>query len=120
MGSYTYGYPPVPPYIGCSYTTCHLLKTKAPICCLELCNVCSHSQAKQAKDYNWKNKALILAAECYNFAMYNFIAPLRSHSLKEDDLSPIVFMLENNPPASFLEVIRCFPLVYWMKGSIDK
>ena len=92
--SYINGFPPVPPYIGCSYTTCHLLKTKAPTCCLKLCYTCLHSTAKQAKDYNWKNKAIILAAEYCNIAMYNFIAPLRSYSIDENELNPIVFMFE--------------------------
>ena len=87
---------------------------------MKFCFPCEHSKARQTKDYNWKNKALILAAECHNIAMYNFIAPLRSYSIDEDEISPIIFMLENEPSAIFLEVISHFPLVYWMKGSIAK
>lgn len=30
------------------------------------------------------------------------------------------FVLHSRPKESFLEIIRYFPLVYWMRGSIDR
>jgi len=51
--------------------------------------------------------------------MYNFIVPLRSYSLKKYSLNPILLLLENEPDETFLEIIKSFPLVYWMKGSIN-
>ncbi len=51
--------------------------------------------------------------------MYNFIVPLRSYSLKKHSLNPILLLLEKEAGESFLEIIKSFPLVYWMKGSIN-
>ena len=46
--------------------------------------------------------------------------PLRAHFHAASSLRPIVVLLEKVPPASFIDAISWFPLVYWMKGSIDK
>jgi hypothetical protein len=71
-------------------------------------------------DYKWRNKTIILAAEYATMAIYNFIVPLRSYFLKKHKLNPILLLLDNEPDEMFLEVIKVFPMVYWMKGSIDK
>lgn len=46
---YVRGSPPVPPYVGCSNTICHLLREKQPLCCLKLNQECAHSKATQIK-----------------------------------------------------------------------
>lgn len=72
-----------------------MLKEKANICCLKLNQECEHSKATQISDYNFENKAIILASESAENAILNFIVPLRSHILDENSLHPVVFLLEN-------------------------
>ena len=119
---YIQALPPNPPYVGCSPTICHLVKTTpCCLCCLKLLNqACIHSSMKnQISDYKFRNKMIILAAASVNVSMYNFIVPLRSFSLNQNSLNPILLLLEKDPDESFLEIIKFFPLVFWMKGSID-
>ncbi|CAB1431935.1 unnamed protein product [Pleuronectes platessa] len=90
------GYPPNSPYIGSSPTLCHLLPQKAPFCCLRLDKGCTHSSFVDAKAYGFKNKLIIVK-----------------------ELNPIVLLLDNAPDNHFLEAICCFPMVYFMAGTID-
>ena len=117
---YIQDFPPNSPYIGNSPTICHLLRKKTNLCCLKLREPCEHTMNKCIADYKWRNKTIILAAEYATMAIYNFIVPLRSYFLKKHKLNPILLLLDNEPDEMFLEVIKVFPMVYWMKGSIDK
>ncbi|VVC31603.1 Hypothetical protein CINCED_3A002670 [Cinara cedri] len=113
------GFPPVSPYIGVSPTLCYLLKEKKPLCCLQLAQVCEHCAYRNANDYNWQNKTIILAADYASNGIYNFIIPLRAHFHPKTSLNPIIILLERRPDIAFLDAISYFPLVYWMLGSID-
>ncbi|XP_076263119.1 slowpoke 2 isoform X3 [Rhynchophorus ferrugineus] len=113
------GFPPVSPYIGVSPTLCYLLKEKKPLCCLQLAQVCEHCNYRNARDYQWQNKTIILAADFASNGIYNFIIPLRAHFRPKTSLNPIILLLERRPDIAFLDSISYFPLVYWMLGSID-
>ena len=92
---YIIGPPPYVPYVGCSSTNCHFLKSKSKLCCLKLNQECVHSKATQISQYNFEKKAIILAAENSNKVIYNFIVPLRSMSLDRSQLHPILLLFEN-------------------------
>ncbi|XP_037044474.1 potassium channel subfamily T member 2 isoform X8 [Bradysia coprophila] len=113
------GFPPVSPFIGVSPTLCYLLKEKKPLCCLQLAQVCEHCSYRNAKEYQWQNKTIILAADYASNGIYNFIIPLRAHFKSKTSLNPIILLLERRPDVAFLDAISFFPLVYWMLGSID-
>ncbi|KAA8592557.1 hypothetical protein FQN60_018012, partial [Etheostoma spectabile] len=113
------GYPPNSPYIGSSPTLCHLLPQKASFCCLRLDKGCTHSSFEDAKAYGFKNKLIIVSAETAGNGLYNFIVPLRAYYRPRKELNPIVLLLDNMPDNHFLEAICCFPMVYYMKGTID-
>ncbi|CAG5131454.1 unnamed protein product, partial [Candidula unifasciata] len=116
---YVKGFPPVTPYVGTSPTLCHLLKVKRQLCCLQLDIACPHCSHQNAKEYNWPNPVIIVAADHASSGLYNFIVPLRSHARPRKSLSPIVLLLSKQPDNSFLNMISYFPLVFWMRGSID-
>ncbi|XP_027950665.1 potassium channel subfamily T member 1 [Eumetopias jubatus] len=116
---YVKGYPPNSPYIGSSPTLCHLLPVKAPFCCLRLDKGCKHNSYEDAKAYGFKNKLVIVSAETAGNGLYNFIVPLRAYYRPRKELSPIVLLLDNKPDHHFLEAICCFPMVYYMEGSVD-
>ncbi|XP_024939227.1 potassium channel subfamily T member 2 isoform X3 [Cephus cinctus] len=113
------GFPPVSPFIGVSPTLCYLLKEKKPLCCLQLAQVCEHCSYRNAKEYNWQNKTIILAADYASNGIYNFIIPLRAHFRSKTSLNPIILLLERRPEIAFLDALSYFPLIYWMLGSID-
>ncbi|XP_044732316.1 potassium channel subfamily T member 2 [Chrysoperla carnea] len=113
------GFPPVSPFIGVSPTLCYLLKEKKPLCCLQLAQVCEHCSYRNAKEYQWQNKTIILAADYASNGIYNFIIPLRAHFRTKTSLNPIILLLERRPDVAFLDAVSYFPLVYWMLGSID-
>ncbi|SPP74099.1 blast:Potassium channel subfamily T member 1 [Drosophila guanche] len=113
------GFPPVSPFIGVSPTLCFLLKEKKPLCCLQLAQVCEHCSYRNAKEYQWQNKTIILAADYASNGIYNFIIPLRAHFRSKTSLNPIILLLERRPDVAFLDALSYFPLVYWMLGSID-
>ncbi|XP_015251037.1 PREDICTED: potassium channel subfamily T member 1-like isoform X1 [Cyprinodon variegatus] len=113
------GYPPNSPYIGSSPTLCHLLPQKAPPCCLCLNKGCKHNSFEDAKSYGFKNKLIIVSAEMAGNGLYNFIVPLRAYYRPRKELNPIVLLLDNEPDNHFLEAICCFPMVYFMVGTID-
>ncbi|XP_063000863.1 potassium channel subfamily T member 1 isoform X2 [Elgaria multicarinata webbii] len=116
---YVKGYPPNSPYIGSSPTLCHLLPVKAPFCCLRLDKGCKHNSYEDAKAYGFKNKLIIVSAETAGNGLYNFIVPLRAYYRSRKELNPIVLLLDNKPDHHFLEAICCFPMVYYMEGTID-
>uniref|UniRef100_A0A4W4HC02 RCK N-terminal domain-containing protein n=1 Tax=Electrophorus electricus TaxID=8005 RepID=A0A4W4HC02_ELEEL len=118
-GVYVKGYPPNSPYIGSSPTLCHLLQEKAPFCCLRLDKGCRHNSFEDAKAYGFKNKLIIVSAEMAGNGLYNFIVPLRAYYRPRKELNPIVLLLDNPPDNHFLEAICCFPMVYYMAGTID-
>ncbi|XP_029684962.1 potassium channel subfamily T member 1 isoform X13 [Takifugu rubripes] len=113
------GYPPNSPYIGSSPTLCHLLPQKAPFCCLRLDKGCTHNSFEDAKAYGFKNKLIIVSAETAGNGLYNFIVPLRAYYRPRKELNPIVLLLDYPPDNHFLEAICCFPMVYFMTGTID-
>ncbi|XP_043938225.1 potassium channel subfamily T member 1-like [Protopterus annectens] len=113
------GYPMNSPYIGSSPTLCHLLQEKVPFCCLRLDKGCNHYPYEDARAYRFKNKLIIVSAERAGNGLYNFIVPLRAYYRPKKELSPIVLLLEDPPETHFLEAICCFPMVYYMVGSID-
>ncbi|KAF6034138.1 hypothetical protein EB796_007558 [Bugula neritina] len=112
--------PPVAPYIGKGLHLCHLMRNPRPICCLQLTKVCQHCEHRHPREYNWRNRAIIIASANTSNGLYNFILPLRSQCLKQLDLRPIVLFLEHEPERHFKETIRHFPMVYWITGSIDR
>ncbi|XP_016067284.1 PREDICTED: potassium channel subfamily T member 1 [Miniopterus natalensis] len=116
---YVKGYPPSSPYIGSSPTLCHLLPARAPFCCLRLDKGCKHNSYEDAKAYGFKNKLIIVSAETAGNGLYNFIVPLRAYYRSRKELNPIVLLLDNKPDHHFLEAICCFPMVYYMEGSVD-
>ncbi|XP_070286309.1 potassium channel subfamily T member 1 isoform X2 [Myotis yumanensis] len=116
---YVKGYPPNSPYIGSSPTLCHLLPEKAPFCCLRLDKGCKHNSYEDAKAYGFKNKLIIVSAETAGNGLYNFIVPLRAYYRSRKELNPVVLLLDNRPDHHFLEAICCFPMVYYMEGSVD-
>ncbi|ETN67848.1 sodium-and chloride-activated ATP-sensitive potassium channel [Anopheles darlingi] len=77
------------------------------------------SRYRNAKEYQWQNKTIILAADYASNGIYNFIIPLRAHFRSKTSLNPIILLLERRPDIAFLDAISYFPLVYWMLGSID-
>lgn len=81
--------------------------------------VCEHCSYRNAKEYQWQNKTIILAADYASNGIYNFIIPLRAHFKSKTSLNPIILLLERRPDVAFLDAISYFPLVYWMLGSID-
>uniref|UniRef100_A0A8C5GU27 RCK N-terminal domain-containing protein n=1 Tax=Gouania willdenowi TaxID=441366 RepID=A0A8C5GU27_GOUWI len=113
------GYPPNSPYIGSSPTLCHLLPQKASFCCLRLDKGCKHNSFEDAKAYGFKNKLIIVSAETAGNGLYNFIVPLRAYYRPRKELNPIVLLLDYQPDNHFLEAICCFPMVYFMAGTID-
>ncbi|MGH0156011.1 UNVERIFIED_CONTAM: hypothetical protein FKN15_030611, partial [Acipenser sinensis] len=116
---YVKGYPPNSPYIGSSPTLCHLLPQKALFCCLRLDKGCKHNSFEDAKAYGFKNKLIIVSAETAGNGLYNFIVPLRAYYRPRKELNPIVLLMDNPPDNHFLEAICCFPMVYFMAGTID-
>lgn len=81
--------------------------------------VCEHCSYRNAKEYQWQNKTVILAADYASNGIYNFIIPLRAHFKSKTSLNPIILLLERRPDVAFLDALSYFPLVYWMQGSID-
>lgn len=81
--------------------------------------MCEHCNYRNAKEYQWQNKTIILAADYASNGIYNFIIPLRAHFKSKTSLNPIILLLERRPDVAFLDAISYFPLVYWMLGSID-
>lgn len=81
--------------------------------------VCEHCSYRNAREYNWQNKTIILAADYASNGIYNFIIPLRAHFRSKNSLHPIILLLERRPDLVFLDALAYFPLVYWMLGSID-
>lgn len=114
------GFPPVSPYVGVSPTLCYLVKEKKPACCLLLSTPCDHCTYKNAREYNWPNRCIILAADYASNAIYNFLVPLRAHFHCAKSLRPIILLLERRPNSAFIDAISWFPMIYWMQGSIDK
>jgi len=55
---------------------------------------CEHCQFKRAQDYNWSNRAIMIAADYASNGLYNFIVPLRSHARPKTSLNPIILLLE--------------------------
>lgn len=84
-----------------------------------LLQVCEHCSYRNANDYNWQNRTIILAADYASNGIYNFIIPLRAHFHTKTALNPIIILLERRPDIAFLDAVSYFPLVYWMLGSID-
>lgn len=81
--------------------------------------MCEHCSYRNAKEYQWQNKTIILAADNASNGIYNFIIPLRAHFKSKTSLNPIILLLERRPNVDFLDAISYFPLVYWMPGSIE-
>ncbi|KAJ7993639.1 hypothetical protein DPEC_G00256730 [Dallia pectoralis] len=119
VSDFVKGYPPNSPYIGSSPTLCHLLPQKASFCCLRLDRKCNHNSFEDAKAYGFKNKLIIVSAETAGNGLYNFIVPLRAYYRPRKELNPIVLLLDYPPDNHFLEAICCFPMVYFMAGTID-
>ncbi|KAG8542771.1 hypothetical protein GDO81_026141 [Engystomops pustulosus] len=80
---------------------------------------CKHNSFEDAKAYGFKNKLIIVSAETAGNGLYNFIVPLRAYYRSRKELNPIVLLLDNPPDNHFLEAICCFPMVYFMVGTID-
>lgn len=112
------GTPPVTLYAGTKNTRCYLVRNR-PLCCLQWDKVCKHCSFRNANDPRWQGRLIILTTERPSYGIYNFIVPLRSQFISLVSLSPIILMLEEEPDTLFLETISSFPMVYWMKGSLN-
>lgn len=73
--------------------------------------VCEHCSYRNAKEYQWQNKTIILAADFASNGIYNFLIPLRAHFKSKTSLNPIILLLERRPDIAFLDAISYFPLV---------
>ncbi|KAG9509804.1 Potassium channel subfamily T member 1, partial [Fragariocoptes setiger] len=113
------GFPPCATYVGVSPTLCYLLEKKKPPCCLQLTTACEHCPYKNARQYNWSSRCIILASDFASNGIYNFLVPLRAHFHNAQSLRPIVLLLERKPSSQFIDAISWFPMVYWMPGLID-
>uniref|UniRef100_A0A8C1K582 Potassium channel, subfamily T, member 2 n=1 Tax=Cyprinus carpio TaxID=7962 RepID=A0A8C1K582_CYPCA len=100
---YVKGYPPDLPYIGSSPILCHLRKKKTPKCCMQLEKTCNHKDEEDVKAYSLKNKLIIVSAETTRNGLYNFILPLRASYRSENELCPIVLLLEHDLD----DLLRC-------------
>ena len=80
--------------------------------------VCEHCSYRNAKEYQWQNKTIILAADYASNGIYNFIIPLRAHFRSKTSLNPIILLLERRPDVAFLDAISYFPLVRVIKGLV--
>uniref|UniRef100_H2UA61 Potassium sodium-activated channel subfamily T member 2b n=1 Tax=Takifugu rubripes TaxID=31033 RepID=H2UA61_TAKRU len=107
-------YPPNSPYIGSSPTLCHLLQDKMPFCCLRMDKACQHTLFEDARSYGFKNKLILVSAECAGNGLYNFIVPLRAYYRPRKELNPIVLLLESicydifcRFPLSLDSLLRC-------------
>uniref|UniRef100_A0A914E3X5 Calcium-activated potassium channel BK alpha subunit domain-containing protein n=1 Tax=Acrobeloides nanus TaxID=290746 RepID=A0A914E3X5_9BILA len=120
--------PPLAAYLGSSLIVCHMLKKKRHYCCLKLFESCEHWPYTTAREYNWKNSAIIIAVDQSSRnvrrgspGIFNFILPLRSYFRSPHELRPIVLLLDieehNAPNSAFLDIIASFPLIYWMRGN---
>lgn len=79
--------------------------------CNRFPQVCEHCSYRNAKEYQWQNKTIILAADYASNGIYNFIIPLRAHFRSKTSLNPIILLLERRPDIAFLDAISYFPLV---------
>ncbi|OWF49166.1 Potassium channel subfamily T member 2 [Mizuhopecten yessoensis] len=113
------GSPPVTLYAGTKNTRCYLVKKERPLCCLRWGEDCEHCNFKNANEQRWQGRLIILSTERPHSGIYNFIVPLRSQFINIVSLSPIILLLEMEPDSLFLETIAMFPMVYWMKGSLN-
>lgn len=77
--------------------------------------VCEHCDYKAAKEYNWPNRAIIVAADFASNGLYNFIVPLRSHARPKNTLNPIVLLLERKWVSTCLMHIKVEP--HWISAS---
>ncbi|XP_052467004.1 potassium channel subfamily T member 2-like isoform X2 [Carassius gibelio] len=100
---YVKGYPPDLPYIGSSPILCHLRKKKTPKCCMKLQKTCYHKDEEDVKAYGLKDKLIIVSAEATGNGLYNFILPLRASYRPENELCPIVLLLEQDLD----DLLRC-------------
>ncbi|XP_033726603.1 potassium channel subfamily T member 2-like isoform X2 [Pecten maximus] len=113
------GIPPITLYAGTKNTSCYLVKKERPLCCLRWGENCEHCNFKNANEQRWQGRLIILSTERPHSGIYNFIIPLRSQFINMVSLSPIILLLELEPDSLFLETIAKFPMVYWMKGSLN-
>ncbi|XP_056599555.1 potassium channel subfamily T member 2 [Triplophysa dalaica] len=120
---YIRGYPPNLPYIGSPQTLCHLRKEKLSKCCMQLVKflskTCNHKDDDDVKAYGLKNKLTIVSAETAGNGLCNFIYPLRASHRAQNELYPIVLLLEHEPGEDFLDTVCWFPMIYYLVGSID-
>ncbi|KAG1969222.1 potassium channel subfamily T member 2 [Pimephales promelas] len=120
---YIKGYPPNLPYIGSSLILCHLRKEKTPKCCMRLekflSKTCNHKDDDDVRAYGLKDKLIIVSAETAGNNLYNFILPLRASYRPQNELWPIVLLLEKEPDEDLLETVCWFPMIYYLLGSID-
>ncbi|KAA0718845.1 Potassium channel subfamily T member 2 [Triplophysa tibetana] len=120
---YNKGYPPNLPYIGSPQTLCHLRKEKMSKCCMQLVKflskTCNHKDDDDVKAYDLKNKLIIVSAETAGNGLCNFIYPLRASHRAQNELYPIVLLLEHEPDEDFLDTVCWFPMIYYLVGSID-
>lgn len=117
--SFTTGPLPSSMPVGNKRIICHLHATARPLCCLEWGKDCAHCTFKNASDKRWDNHLIIVSIDDCSPAVYNFIVPLRSNYLSLGSLSPIIFIVDEQPDQLFLETIAHFPLVFWMVGSLQ-
>lgn len=113
------GTPPITLYAGTKNTRCYLTKTDRPLCCLRWGEDCEHCSFKNSNQQRWQGRLIILSTERPHSGIFNFIIPLRSQFIKTVSLSPIILLLEVEPDSLFLETVAKFPMVYWMKGSLN-
>lgn len=73
-----------------------LLRTPNNVCCIQLDKTCEHKKEKQASDYNWNRKCIIISAKKAEMDILHFITTLRPDMKGVDEtLKPIVLIFEN-------------------------
>lgn len=60
-----------------------------------LSKTCNHTDDDDLKAYDLKNKLIIVSAEAAGNGLYNFILPLRASYRTQNELYPIVLLLEH-------------------------
>ena len=56
--------------------------------------MCVHCSFRNAREYNWPSRCIILAADFASNGIYNFVVPLRAHFHLPQTLRPIILLLE--------------------------
>eukprot|EP00731_Ephydatia_muelleri_P023902 Em0016g173a len=109
---------PVIPYCGFEPLVCHLLREKRSSALIRL-DQGDKRTAGGASPQHWQEGAIIIYSDVADVELYHFILPLRAHYLAVQELKPIVLLLKNEPPESFLSAVAFIPMVFYQVGELS-